>query len=169
MRLAKKRKGMLSASAASRTSEAAIQPFTTDATVNVAHLESRISDFASDTLSLETVPRSQKGLHHFLQREAASLGMNASRSEKQRIDHNQGLRASIQASPISRTAESSSAAVVPLPVVREPDQEVRNSDPYFRRELEHLRRELERMRQVQEIAQEAPPLYEDERPGRLYV
>ena len=165
MRLAKKRKGMLSASAASRTSEAAIQPFTTDATVDVAHLESRISDFASDTLSLETVPRSQKGLHHFLQREAVPLGMNASRSEKQRIDHNQGLGASIQASPISRTAEASSATVVPLPVVS--GQEVRNSDPDLRREVEHLRRELERMRQVQEMTQEAPPLYEDER--RVYV
>ena len=167
IRLVKKRKGMLNASA-SHTSEMAIQPFTTDATVDVAHLESRVSDLASDTL-LETAPRIKKGLHHFFRREAVPLGINTSRTEKQRTNHDQGLarRASIQTSPTPRTAEASSSAVVPLPVVSEPDQEVRNSDSDLRREMEHLRRELERVKQAQEMTQEAPPLYEDER--RVYV
>ena len=173
IRLAKKRKGILNTSA-SRTAEAAIQPFTTDSPTDVPDPESQVSQFASGMLS-ETAPRNQKGLLDFLRREPAfpnsqspqisvPIDINNSHSGKQRI--NWGARASTSS---ALHATEPSATVTPLHMDGESTQEVRNSDPDLRRELDHLRRELERMRQVQEIAQEAPPLYEDERPGRLYV
>ena len=88
------------------------------------------------------------------------VGINSPHSEKQRI--RQGARVSIHAIPDLYDTAGDSAAVALLPTVNESAQEVPYSDPDLRREFEHLRREFERMRQIQEMTQEAPPLYEDE-------
>ena len=50
----------------------------------------------------------------------------------------------------------------PLLTTRDATHESQNNDPDLRREVENIRRELERIKEVQEMAQEAPPLYEIE-------
>ena len=92
---------------------------------------------------------------------SAPIDMGNPRNEKQRIIR--GVRVSIHKIPASDLLITGGpAAVTPLPIVGGSASEIRNNDPDLRREIEHLRREFERMRQVQEMAQEAPPLYEDE-------
>ena len=90
---------------------------------------------------------------------SATIDTNKPHSEKQRISR--GTDASTHTSPDLLITETS-ATTAPLPIVGQSNPEVRISDPDLRREFEHLRREFERMRQVQEMAQEPPPLYEDE-------
>ena len=152
-----------------RRSEAVIQPFTTDAATGDVYSGILVSNYAPDML-LETAPRSRKILRRLFRMEqtspslrspqfSAPIDMSGPRNEKQRISR--GVRVSLHKSP-ELLITGVSAAVAPLPIVGGSASEARNNDPDLRREFEHLRREFERMRQVQEMAQEAPPLYKDE-------
>ena len=138
-----------------------LQPFISGRTDDGPQQERRMANFAADMSELN--PHGRKRVLPTSQRATAihdpQSMPDSPRPYSRKWRGSRGIGTSARADPALNTI---SATLSPLDLDSDFVGETPNSDPVLRREVEHLRMELERIKQAQEMAQEAPPLYQTE-------